>query len=160
MSITNLAKATAEEFPAKNQLSYRILVVDDNEACAKVTMWAMETLGHVAQVAFDGPTAIALAKFFQPEVVLLDIGIPVMNGYEICQAMHKEPILQNTVFIAHTGWGQEEHRMRSKEAGFDYHLVKPLKVEAFKDILSLVDKETNELGIKRHNNTVHPEDLT
>jgi CheY-like chemotaxis protein len=158
MNIINLVQAPVEEFEAENQRSYRILVVDDNEACAKVSMWAMEMLGHEAQIALDGPTAIALAKAFRPEVVILDIGIPVMNGYEICQAMHKEPILQNTVFIAHTGWGQEEHRMRSKEAGFDYHLVKPLKIEALKDILSLMDKEIIKLRMKGHKNAVHPAD--
>ena len=122
--------------------NYRILVVDDNEACAKTLMWTMEMLGHTAQIAFDGPAAIALAKTFLPDVILLDIGIPVMNGYEICQAMRKEPVLQNTIFIAHTGWGQKEHRQHSKEAGFDYHLVKPLDIEALKNILLLLDKET------------------
>ncbi len=65
-----------------------------------------------------------------------------MNGYAVCQAMHREPGLQNTTFIALTGWGQKEHRERSKEAGFDYHLVKPLDTNALKNILLLLDKET------------------
>ncbi len=121
--------------------SYRILVVDDNAACAKVLMWTMQTLGHTAQMALDGQTAIAMAKSFCPEVVLLDIGLPDMNGYEICQAMRRESVLQYTVFIAQTGWGQKEHRERSKEAGFDYHLVKPIDMEALKDILLALDKK-------------------
>jgi len=64
-----------------------------------------------------------------------------MSGYETCQAMRKEPALQNTIFIAHTGWGQKEHRERAMEAGFHYHLVKPVNIEALKNILSVLDKE-------------------
>jgi CheY-like chemotaxis protein len=120
--------------------NYRILVVDDNEACAKTTMWTMEMLGHTAQVAFDGPTAIALAKSFHPDVVILDIGMPEMNGYEICRAMRKKSAFKNTIFVAHTGWGGKEHKERSKEAGFGYHLVKPAGIEALKNILSTLDK--------------------
>ena len=93
-------------------------------------------------MALNGPTAIELAKSFCPDVVLCDIGMPEMNGYEVCQTMHKEPVLQNTTFIALTGWGQKEQIERSKEAGFDYHLVKPLDINALKNILLLLDKET------------------
>lgn len=119
---------------------YRILVVDDDKACANVLMWTLEILGHTVQMALDGPTAIALAKSFLPDIALLDIGLPEMNGYEICQTMRREPALQNIVFIAQTGWGQKEHRERSKEAGFDYHLVKPVDMEALKNILLGLDK--------------------
>jgi len=122
--------------------NYRILVVDDNKACAITTMWTLEMLGHTLQMALDGPTAIELAKSFHPEVVILDIGIPGMNGYEICQAMRKEFVLQNTTFIALTGWGKKEHRERSKEAGFNYHLVKPVDMEALKKILFELDKRS------------------
>ena len=126
---------------SSNGKPYRILVVDDNENCAKVLMWTMEMLGHTVKMAVDGKAAIALAQLFHPEIVLLDIGMPGMNGYEICQAMRNEPALQNTVFIALTGWGEREHHERSKEAGFDYHLVKPLDIEALKDILLIQDKK-------------------
>ena len=119
---------------------YRILVVDDNENCAKIMMWALEELGHTAVMAIDGPSAIKLAIYFRPDAVLLDIGLPGMNGYEICQAMRKEPVLRNTIFIAQTGWGQKEHRERSKEAGFDYHLLKPVDIEVLKNILLILDK--------------------
>jgi len=115
--------------------SYRILVVDDNENCAKIMMWTMEILGHTVKMATDGLAAIELAKSFRPDVVLLDIGLPEMNSYEICQAMKKEPILKNTVFIAQTGWGQKEHRERTREAGFDHHLVKPVDMKALAAIL-------------------------
>ncbi len=141
MSVTQLATAPDEELAVENLPSYRVLVVDDNEASARTILWTMEMLGHTAQMAHDGETAIALAKSFHPDVVFLDIGIPLMNGYEICEAMRLEPTLQNTVFIAQTGWGQKEHRERSKEAGFDHHLVKPLNIEVLQNILSLLDKE-------------------
>jgi CheY-like chemotaxis protein len=117
-----------------------MLVVDDNESCAKVMAWLLESLGHTAQIALDGKTSIELAKSFHPDVVLLDIGLPVMNGYEICTAMRKDPGLQHTLFIAQTGWGRKEHVERSKEAGFDYHLVKPVDIEALKKIFSELDK--------------------
>lgn len=119
---------------------YRILVVDDNENCAKVMMWTLEALGHTLQMALNGPDAIGLAKSFHPYVVFLDIGLPGMNGYEICRAMRKEPVLQNTVFIAQTGWGKKEHMERSKEAGFNYHLVKPVDIGMLKKILFELDK--------------------
>ena len=127
--------------PTENKLSYsyRILVVDDSEACAKTMMWTMESLGHTAQIALDGYTAIETAKNFLPNVVLLDIGLPGMNGYEICQAMRKLPALKNSIFIAQTGWGQKEHRERTKEAGFDYHLVKPVDIKALTNILLMLE---------------------
>lgn len=123
----------------KKMHNYRVLVVDDNKECAKTMMWTMEMLGHTAQFSLDGKAAIRLAKSFQPDVIFLDIGLPGMNGYEICQAMRKESILKNTVFVAQTGWGQKEHKERSKGAGFDYHLVKPVDISALKDILLLLD---------------------
>lgn len=119
---------------------YRILVVDDNENCAKIMMWTLEALGHTVQMALNGPDAIELARAFHPDVVFLDIGLPGMNGYEICQAMRKEPALQNTVFIAQTGWGRKEHMERSKQAGFDYHLVKPVDIGMLKKILFELDE--------------------
>lgn len=132
--VTSLETAPIVKTPV-----HRILVIDDNEACAITMMWTMEGLGHISQMAFDGKTAIEKAKIFKPNVVLLDIGIPNMNGYEICQTMRKDPELSNTVFIAQTGWAQKEHRARSKEAGFDHHLVKPIDITALKKILSELD---------------------
>jgi len=140
MGTTQLINSLDEESTGEKPQNYRILVVDDNENCAITMLLTMEMLGHTAQMALDGPSAIALAKSFQPDIVLLDIGLPGMNGYEICQAMRKEPVLQNTIFIAQTGWGQKEHRERSKEAGFDYHLVKPIDIKALKNILLVLDK--------------------
>ena len=134
------SSALLDESTSEKPYRYRILVVDDNEGCAKTLMWTMEILGHEAQCTLDGYSAIEIAKTFQPEVVLLDIGLPVMNGYEICQAMRNIPALQHTVFIAQTGWGDKEHQERSKKAGFNYHLVKPISIETLKIILLDIGK--------------------
>lgn len=113
-----------------------VLIVDDNVNAAKTMGWIMElTFGHVTQMAHDGPSAIALAKTFEPVLIFLDIGLPGMNGYEVCQAMRKEPLLKDTKIVALTGWGQAEHLLRSKEAGFDRHLVKPVSIDEIKQLM-------------------------
>ena len=147
METTEVATLPDEISTGDKSHSYRILVVDDDKNCAQTAMWLLEMLGHIAQMAMDGRTAIELAKSFHPDVVLCDIGMPGMNGYVICKAMRKEPVLQNTLFVAQTGWGQKEHRERSKEAGFDYHLVKPIDIEMLKNILLVLDKKGVELAI-------------
>ena len=139
MAITQAA-LPHEELTASKPYSYRVLAVDDDKNCAKVMAWLLESLGHTAQIAHDGKTAIELANSVHPDMVLMDIGIPEMNGYQICQAMRDSPGLDHTLFVALTGWGQKEHRERSKEAGFDYHLVKPVNIEALKKIFSELDK--------------------
>jgi len=124
--------------------SYRILVVDDDKNCAQTTMWTLEMLGHTVKMALDGPTAIELAKSFHPQVTFLDIGLKGMTGYDICRAMREESSLQDSILVALTGWGQKEHRERTKEAGFHYHLVKPVDIEALKNILLVLDKKETE----------------
>jgi signal transduction histidine kinase/DNA-binding response OmpR family regulator len=106
----------------------KVLIVDDNEASAKTMGWMLEIEGHEARLAHEGKKAIELAKAYRPNVILLDIGLPGMNGYDVCKALRHEAGLEKTVFVAQTGWGQEEHRRRSKEAGFDHHLVKPVNL--------------------------------
>ncbi len=120
--------------------NYSILVVDDDEACAKMMMWSLEEMGQIAQIALDGETAITLAKSSLPDLILLDIGMPGMTGYDICQVLRKEPALQNTLIVAQTGWGENEHKQRTKAAGFDYHLVKPINMDALKNILFILDQ--------------------
>jgi signal transduction histidine kinase/DNA-binding response OmpR family regulator len=122
--------------PANASASLRVLVVDDNEASAKTLGWMMEAFGHEIRIAHDGASAIELAKTYCPEIVLLDIGLPKMNGYEVCKLMQTDPLLKDTIFIAQTGWGQAEHRERSKEAGFNHHLVKPIDMKTLEGLLS------------------------
>lgn len=128
-----------EVSPAPGARRHRILVVDDNESAAKTIGWMLEMYDHDVRLAHNGPTAIEIAKSYLPDVVLLDIGLPGMNGYEICQAMKAMPEFRDTVFIAQTGWGQKEHRQRSHEAGFKYHLVKPVDAILLQNILTEMD---------------------
>jgi len=123
--------------------SYRILIVDDNEASAKTLGWTLEILGHEARLAHEGKKAIEMAKAYLPDVILLDIGLPGMNGYEVCRALRQEPMLKDAVIIAQTGWGQKEHRQLSQEAGFNHHLVKPISMGILQEILA-------EMPVVRH----------
>ena len=113
----------------------RILVVDDNESSAMTLSWAMEMYGYEVRTCYDGVSAVAVADDFQPEIVLLDIGMPIMDGYEVCRQLRKNPALCGTHVVAQTGWGDAETRRRTREAGFDEHLTKPVDLWALRDML-------------------------
>ena len=115
-------------------LSARVLIVDDNEDAADMLEFVLSHLGFVVATAHDGPSALTLAAHFAPDVALLDIGLPVMDGYELAGRLRAEcgPTL---VLIAITGYGQPADRARSVVAGFDHHLVKPIDLERLKEIL-------------------------
>jgi CheY-like chemotaxis protein len=118
----------------------RALVVDDNENLAKVVGITMEEIfGYDVKVELDGIKAIESAKNFLPDIILMDIGLEGMDGYQTCRLMRQEPTLKDTIIIAQTGWGEESHRLRSLEAGFDYHLVKPVSIETLKELLDSPD---------------------
>ncbi len=119
----------------------KVLIVDDNKDAAQTMGWLMEALGCTAKVVNNGSSAIETAPDFQPDLILLDIGMPDMNGYEVCKAMQEMPELKDTVFTAQTGWGQPEHRKKSKEAGFHHHLVKPVEMAALEPILNEIKKQ-------------------
>jgi CheY-like chemotaxis protein/two-component sensor histidine kinase len=113
----------------------RVLVVDDNRDATETMSMLLGVWGHDTRSANDGPGALTVAAAFQPEVVLLDIGLPGMDGYEVARQMHALPGLRNAVLIAMTGYGQEEDRMRSRSAGFARHLVKPADPSALRQLL-------------------------
>ena len=117
----------------------KILIVDDNEGSAKTLGWMMELLEHEVKLAHDGKSCLEAAASFRPDVVLLDIGLPGMSGYEVCSAMRDDSAYKDTVFIAQTGWGQSEHQQRSKEAGFHYHLVKPIKMDELQNLITSLE---------------------
>ena len=104
----------------------RVLVVDDNLDSAQSLSSLLLMMGHDVRVAHDGLEALSVAEAFHPQVVMLDIGMPRLNGYEACRALRARPWSAATRIIAMTGWGQLEDRQRSLEAGFDQHLVKPV----------------------------------
>jgi PAS domain S-box-containing protein len=114
---------------------YRILVVDDNRPSAHSTAIALGLMGHELATARDGTEGIERARTFGPDVILMDIGLPEMNGYETARRIREQPWGKNMILIAVTGYGQEEDRRRSLEAGFDHHLVKPLNFAELKNKL-------------------------
>lgn len=104
----------------------RILVVDDNPDSAQSLAMLLELRGNQAHTAADGASALEVAESLRPHIVLLDIGMPKMNGYEVCRRIREQPWGKNMLLVALTGWGQPEDRQRSTAAGFDHHLVKPV----------------------------------
>ncbi len=118
--------------------SARVLVVDDNEDLARALARLLEYQGHQVRVAHSGPAGVETAKQWQPEVVLLDIGLPGMDGYEVTAALREDAQTKDAVIVAISGYGQDEDRLRSREAGFDHHLVKPIQPSDLQKILSNV----------------------
>jgi CheY-like chemotaxis protein len=114
----------------------RILVADDNSDSVETMALLLEFMGHEVRTAGDGQQAVEAAEAFRPAVVLLDIGMPRMNGYEAARAIRREPWGQGMLLIALTGWGQEEDRQRAFDAGFDRHFVKQIAPEAIADVLA------------------------
>ena len=123
------------ERPRRNT-ACRILVVDDNVDTVKSTAKFLKAEGYELSIAHDGAEGLAVARRFLPDLVLLDIGLPVMNGYELARALRKDDHLKHAVLIAVSGYGQEQDRARARESGFDHHLIKPVDLDS---LLALLD---------------------
>ena len=115
--------------------AHRILVADDNRDSADSLAMMLEMLGHEVSCAHDGVEALETAKRSKPELVFLDLGMPRMNGYDAARMIRNQPECNGVVLVALTGWGQEQDRRRSYEAGFDYHIVKPIDFTAVEKLL-------------------------
>jgi PAS domain S-box-containing protein len=114
----------------------RVLVVDDNRDVASSTATFLEVLGHRVRVVHNGAQALAAVAEDRPEVILLDIGMPGMDGYEVARRLRADPAFAGTLIVAVTGWGQQEDLRRAEEAGFDLHLVKPVRPETLEHLLA------------------------
>jgi CheY-like chemotaxis protein len=114
----------------------RILVVDDLAASAETLMTLLEMEGYDVRVANEGMEALRIAEDFRPDVVLLDIGLPGMNGFEVANKLRQQPESRNALLIALTGYGEAESRSRSAQAGFDFHMVKPADVNVLLSLLA------------------------
>jgi CheY-like chemotaxis protein len=121
----------------------RILVVDDNRDAAESLGMLLEFLGADVKVALDGPGALATFEQYDPAVVLLDIGMPGMDGYEVARRIRADFPDRGTAIVALTGWGQEEDRRRARAAGFDHHLIKPADVGALQALLGSLGSVPN-----------------
>jgi CheY-like chemotaxis protein len=114
----------------------RVLVVDDNHDAAESMRMLLQVLGHETRAAYDGNDAVAIAAEYRPDVVFLDLGMPGMDGYQLARALRVLPGFENVTLVALTGFGSEEHRRKTIEAGIDRHLVKPVELAALQRALA------------------------
>lgn len=132
-----------DQAPSAQTLTGRplsVLVVDDTVEVAETVGWMLEEMGHNYSLVHDGRQALEAARTFRPDVILLDIGMPVMDGYAVCRELRADPEFKKTPIIAQTGWGQQRDKTSASEAGFDHHLVKPV---AFEDLERLLARLTS-----------------
>ncbi len=121
---------------------HRILVVDDNKDAGAALSLLLGVMGNTVRTANDGFEAIEIATSYRPNVILLDIGMPGMNGYDVCRSLRSQSWAANAVVVAITGWGQPEDYRKSSDAGFDHHLVKPVAPEALTQLLAKIPSVT------------------
>ena len=140
LTLTTQTAPSGTEEPAETTL--RVLIVDDNVCAAKVIQMLLLESGHRVEMAHTGPTALAAALDYRPDVMLLDIGLPELDGYEVAKRIRQEPLLHGIVLVALTGYEQEADRQRAQEAGFDHHLVKPADFAQVRQILAAAAKAT------------------
>ena len=118
--------ATADAAASTAPPAWRVLVVDDNEDAAAMLAMLLQMSGHTTRIAHDGPQALAAADDFGPDAVLLDIGLPGIDGHEVARRLRRRPGGRELLLLAVTGWGQLPDRQATTDAGFDAHLVKPV----------------------------------
>jgi CheY-like chemotaxis protein len=119
-----------------NSPAHRVLVVDDNHDSADSLGLLLRMTGHDVRTAYDGPTALEAARSYRPGVAVVDLGLPRMDGCEVARRLREQPGWDAVLFIALTGYGREEDRRRTREAGFDHHLVKPVEFAALQRLLA------------------------
>jgi len=117
----------------------KVLVVDDNVDSVDSLAMLLRMMGHEVETASDGASGLEKAVAFKPNVAILDIGLPKVNGYELAKQIREQPWSKNVILVALTGWGQEQHRRRSEEAGFNHHLTKPVEFDVLQEILAAAD---------------------
>jgi PAS domain S-box-containing protein len=139
MSLKTQPPPTEIAEPTKRAL--RVLVVDDNVSATQILEILIQESGHLVRIAHTGPTALAAALDYRPDVMLMDIGLPELNGFEVAKWIRQQPVLRDIVLVAITGYGQESDRQHSQEAGFDHHLVKPADFEKVRQILAAVSEK-------------------
>ena len=136
LSREEVAAQHGPEVGSESQPQRRVLIVDDNRDSADSLAMLMEITGNKTYMAHDGVEAVAAVEKYRPEVVLLDIGLPGMDGHEVCRRVREQPWGKDIVVIALTGWGQEDDRRKSEEAGFNGHLVKPVDYDKLLELLA------------------------
>jgi signal transduction histidine kinase len=131
-------KPQAIEIPSLPGRRLKVLVVDDINEIAQTVGWMLEEIGHDYLLVDDGRNALQAAKEFGPDAILLDIGLPGMDGYAVCRAFRQDEHFKTTTIIAQTGWGRDSDKLLSSEAGFNHHLVKPISLADLERLLAIV----------------------
>jgi signal transduction histidine kinase len=135
-----LSRATVAAEPpppwAAPRVRSRALIIDDNRDAATTTAMFVEELGGTAFTAFDGASGLAAVESFRPDIVFMDIGMPGLDGYEVCRRIRQMPSQRHVVLVAVTGWGQAQDKQRALDVGFDAHLTKPVDPDAFAQLLA------------------------
>ena len=114
----------------------KVLVVDDNFDVAQTTGWMVEAIGHEYRLVHESKFAVETAREYRPDAILLDINMPGMDGYAVCRALREQPLFEDTVIIAQTGWGQTQDRASIGQSGFDHHLTKPVNIDRLEQMLA------------------------
>jgi len=122
--------------------THRILVVDDNEDAALTLAMLIRMLGHDVKAVFDGREALDEGRNFQPQIILMDLGMPGMNGIEAAKQIRQLEWGKSVFLVAVTGWGQDEDKRRTREAGFNHHLVKPIRLGDVQNLMAMYEKES------------------
>jgi CheY-like chemotaxis protein len=135
----------AAPIPVPAKQSPRILLVEDNKDAAASLKMLLETEGYEIRLAHDGEAAVKLALEIKPDVLLVDIGLPTMNGYEVAKQVRRQHRFRKLLVIAVTGWGWKIDRDRSAAAGIDHHLVKPADFNVLKDLIASWEPEKKQL---------------
>ncbi len=143
INATSAASTNNADAPTPVLPNHRILIVDDNRDGARSLGRLLTLLGAEAQVVHDGPAALEMIPSYAPTVVLLDIGMPGMDGYEVARRIRQQPAGRDLMLIALTGWGQEADRRRTSQAGFDHHLLKPADIAALESLLSSMNSSNS-----------------
>ena len=136
---TACGRATRSGERAKASMTHRILVVDDNRDSADSLATLLRLVGHDVCTVHDGRQALVVAATYRPDLVLLDIGLPGMDGFAVARHMRSQPELAGVVLVALTGYGTEEDRRQSQSAGFNHHMVKPIHFDALNELVTALE---------------------
>jgi PAS domain S-box-containing protein len=142
--VAESATSVAQEVGTKRSSSARILLVEDNIDVAESLLMLLEVLGHDVAVAHDGPSALEIAAGDPPDVMLIDIGLPEMDGYEVARRARRHPALSSILLVALTGYGRDDDREQALKAGFDHHLVKPVDPKILQTLVARAGAESPE----------------
>jgi two-component system CheB/CheR fusion protein len=143
-SAKTVPAANADDYEEKAEplMPWRILVVDDNKDSADSLAMLLRLVGNEVRTVYDGRQVLTAASAYRPDLVLLDIGLPGMDGYEVARQLRSEPGLEKTTLAALTGYGGEEERQRAQLAGFARHMVKPVSLDALQELLNSLPTRT------------------